>query len=66
MVEVLILLVYICVAALLLWIVLYVLTQVGVPIPPMVVKIVWIIFGLLCLIWLLQTLPGLNLPRLPR
>jgi formate hydrogenlyase subunit 4 len=55
-------LIYICVAALVIWIILWVLNSVvGVALPAQVVKIVWVIFALLALLWLLRAvLPGLG------
>jgi len=55
-------LIYICVAALILWVVFYVLeTVLGWPIPGKVVQIIWVIFALLALLWLLRAvLPGLG------
>jgi hypothetical protein len=60
--AVIIALIYICVAALILWLVLYVLqTVVGWAIPAKIVQIIWVIFALLALLWLLRAiLPGLG------
>lgn len=57
-------LIHIAVAALIVWLVLYVLGEVGVPLPAQVVKIIWIIFGLLCLIYLLRAVVPLMGGRL--
>jgi hypothetical protein len=40
------------------WVVIWVLGQLGIPVPPMVVKIVLLIIGLLCLIYFLTLLAG--------
>lgn len=48
------LLIYICVMALVVYLVLWVLEAVGVTLPPMVVKIVWIIATLVILLLFLQ------------
>lgn len=60
--AVIIALIYICVAAALVWIVIYVFDSViGKPIPPRVQSAIWIIFMLLALLWLLRAvLPGLG------
>lgn len=60
--AVIIALIYIAVAALVIWLVLYVLNSVmGWSIPAQVVKIIWIIFALLAILWLLRAiLPGLG------
>jgi hypothetical protein len=51
------LLIYICVLALVVYLVIWVLGAIGVPIPAMVLKIVWIIFALMCLLMVLRLLP---------
>lgn len=60
--AILIALIYICVAALIIWLVIYVLqTVVGWQIPAKVVQIVWVIFALLAVLWLLRAiLPGIG------
>jgi hypothetical protein len=40
------------------WVILWVFNQLGIIIPPMVIKLAMIILGLLCLIWLLGVLAG--------
>lgn len=54
--SIILLLIYVCVAALVIYLIFWVLGAVGVPIPPMVVKIVWIIFGLVVLLLILKML----------
>jgi hypothetical protein len=60
--AVIIALIYIVVAALIIWLVLYVLNSVmGVAVPARVVQAIWIIFMLLAVLWLLRAvLPGLG------
>jgi hypothetical protein len=60
--AVIIALIYIVVAALVIWLVLYVLNSVmGVAVPERVVQAIWIIFMLLAVLWLLRAvLPGLG------
>jgi hypothetical protein len=60
--AVIIALIYICVAAAIIYLIFYVLSAVvGWQIPAQIVKIVWIIFALLALLWLLRAvLPGLG------
>jgi hypothetical protein len=40
------------------WVILWVLGQLGIPVPPMAVKIALIVIGLLCLIWFLTEVVG--------
>jgi hypothetical protein len=47
-----------CILVGILWVVVWVLNQLGIIIPPMAIKIGCIIIGLLCLIWLLTSLAG--------
>lgn len=57
--AVIVALIYICIAALIVYLVLWVLQSIGIAIPAMVVKIIWIIFALLVILWLVQAvLPG--------
>jgi hypothetical protein len=60
--AIIIALIYICVAALIIWLVLYVLDSVmGWKIPAKVVQIIWVIFALLAVLWLLRAiLPGIG------
>jgi hypothetical protein len=60
--AVIVALIYICVAALVIWLVLYVLrTVIGWEIPAKVDQIVWVIFALIAILWLLRAvLPGLG------
>jgi len=58
-------LIVIAVVALVIWLIIWVLQSVGVPLPPQVIKIVWVIFALICILILLRmVLPaaGLRLP----
>jgi bacteriorhodopsin len=54
--SVITLLIYICVVALVIYLVIWVLSSVGVSLPPQVVKILWIIFALIVLLMLLRLL----------
>lgn len=58
--AVLIALIYIAVAALVVWLVIYVLnTVVGWQLPAKVIQIIWVIFALLAILWLVRAiLPG--------
>jgi hypothetical protein len=47
-------LIYICIIAGLIYLVIYVLGAVGVPLPPKAVQIAWIIFMLICLLLLVR------------
>jgi hypothetical protein len=61
------LLIYICVIALVFYLVIWVLTNVvGVPIPGKVIQIVWVIFALIVILFLWRALSagGLGLPSL--
>jgi len=51
-------LVFLCILVGIGWVILYVLGQLGIPVPPMVVKIVLLVIALLCLIWFLSMLAG--------
>ena len=64
LVPIITLLIYVCVFALVLYLVFWVLEMIGVPLPPMVVRIIWIIFALVVLLWVVQALPSLHLPAL--
>lgn len=58
-------LIVIAVLALIVWLIIWVLQSVGVPLPAQVIKIVWVIFGLLCILVLVsRILPaaGIRLP----
>jgi hypothetical protein len=51
-------LVFLCILVGIGWVILWVLGQLGIPVPPMVVKIALLIIALLCLIWFLTMLAG--------
>lgn len=60
-------LIYVCVLALIIYAVIYVLRDViGLPIPAKVIQILWVIVALIVLLWLVQMVlgGGLHLPRL--
>ena len=58
-------LITICLIAAIVWLVLWVLGQIGVPLPGQVIKILWVIFGLLVLLALYHMFAGggLSLPK---
>jgi len=60
--AVLIALIYIVVAAIVVWLVLYVFaTVIGWQIPAKVVQAIWVVFALLAILWILRAiLPGLG------
>lgn len=58
------LLIYAAVLAIIIYIVLYALQVIGVPLPGKVVQLIWLIFGLLVLLWAFRALGGLHLPGL--
>lgn len=51
---VIMLLIYVCLLALVIYVVLWVLEQLGIALPPMVVKILWIIVALIVLLMLVK------------
>lgn len=60
-------LIYICVLALVIYLIIWVLTDViGLPIPAKVIQILWVIVALVAILWLVQmVLPGVNSMRFP-
>jgi hypothetical protein len=63
MVEAIIsLLIYAAVLAIIIYIIIYALGVIGVPMPGKVVQLIWLIFGLLVLLWAFRALGGLHLP----
>lgn len=60
-------LIVICVIALVGYLVIWVLQQLGVPLPAMVIKILWVIFALICILILWQLFSGaIRMPALVR
>lgn len=58
-------LIYFCILALVIYLVIWVLQSIGIPLPPMVLKIIWIIVALIAILWLVHTfLPGGHLVRI--
>lgn len=63
-------LIYICILALIVYLVLWVLTDVcGIPIPPKVIQILWVIVALIVILWLVEMVMGaggasMHFPRL--
>ncbi len=61
------LLIYICLVVAACWLVIWVLGQIGVPLPGQVIKILWVIVGLICLLLFWQLIgPAISSGRLPR
>jgi len=61
--SVIIALIYLCVIIAVVWLVIWVLGQLGIPIPAMVMKIIWVIVVLLALLYLWRAFGGqLGLP----
>jgi len=60
-------LIYICVLALVIYLIIWVLTDViGLPIPAKVIQILWVIVALVAILWLVQmVLPGVGGLRFP-
>lgn len=62
MIETLIgLLIQVCLVALVIYVILWVLSAVGIQLPARVVQIIWIIVALVVILWLVRALPGLGL-----
>jgi len=60
--SVILLLIYICLVAAVVWLVIWVLGQIGIPLPDMVVKIMWVIAVLVILLLLWRMLgPALRI-----
>lgn len=56
--SVILALVYLCIIVAVVWLVVWVLGQIGVPIPAQVMKIVWVIVVLLALLYLWRAFGG--------
>jgi hypothetical protein len=55
-------LIYLCLLVLVVYVILWVLEQIGIALPPQVVKIIWVIVALVALLIIVQTV----LPSLPK
>lgn len=67
--SIIIFLIYVCVAALVIYLVIWVLRDVvGLPLPEKVIQILWVIFALIVILWIVQLFlgggTGLHLPSL--
>lgn len=63
--QVVMMLIYICLFVAVIFLVLWVLGQIGVPLPAQVIKIMWVIVGLIVLLMLARVfLPGLAAGKL--
>lgn len=51
-------LIYVCILALVVWLVIWVLGQIGVPLPAQVIRILWVIFALIVLLWFVRMFLG--------
>lgn len=56
--SVITLLIYVCILALVVWLVIWVLGQIGVPLPAQVIRILWVIFALIVLLMIVRLLLG--------
>jgi hypothetical protein len=56
--SVILLLIYICLVAAVVWLVIWVLDQIGFPIPPQIQKILWVVAVLIVLLLLWRTFGG--------
>jgi hypothetical protein len=55
------LLIYLCLLVLVIYLVTWVLGELGIPVPAQVMKIIWIIVALIAVLYLVRSLPGLGL-----
>lgn len=64
--SVIMLLIYVCILALVVYLVIWVLGQIGVSLPPQVIKILWVIVALIVILLLARILlgGGMHLPAL--
>lgn len=64
--SIIVMLIYVALLVAAVWLVLWVLSQVGVALPAPIVKIIWVIVILLVLLWFVQVFlgGGLSLPAL--
>ena len=63
--AVIVALIVIAVIALVVWLIIWVLQSVGVPLPAQVIKIIWVIFALICILILIRMMlpaAGIRLP----
>ena len=59
-------LIYLCILALVIYLVIWVVRDVlGVPIPPKVIQIIWVIVALIVILWLVQMVLGGGSFRVP-
>jgi hypothetical protein len=59
-------LIYVCILALIIYLIIWVLQDVvGIPIPAKVIQILWVIVALVCILFLVQTVLGGGSFRLP-
>lgn len=58
-------LIYLCILAIIVYIILWVLETIGVPVPPKVIQLLWVIVALIAILWLVQMVAGGGGFRLP-
>lgn len=59
-------LIWLCVLALVVWLVIWVLGEIGLVLPPQVIKIIWVIAALIAILLILNAFSGvLHLPAMP-
>lgn len=64
--SLILLLIYVCLVVAACWLVIWVLQQIGVPLPTQVIRIFWVIVGLICLLLIWNTIgPAISAGRLP-
>jgi hypothetical protein len=64
--SVIMLLIYVCLVVAVAWLILWVVQQIGIPLPPQVIKIFWVIIGLIVLLLLWRMVgPAISHGRLP-
>lgn len=57
--SVIIFLIYLCILAIIIYLVIFVLRDViGLPIPPKVIQLLWVIVALIAILWLVQMVMG--------
>lgn len=62
-------LIYLCLLAIVVYVIIWVLGIIGVPLPEKVIQLLWVIVGLIAILWLVQIVlggggPGLHFPAL--
>lgn len=55
------LLIYVCILALVIYLILWVLGEVGITLPAQVIRIIWVIVALVVILMILRVIPGIGL-----